>query len=483
MILEQVTKSLVEACQVDRRGTLLVAVSGGADSLCLMHVLRRLGYPIVVAHLDHQLRPESAQEASTLARQCQESGIPFVLGQENVEEFCRAEKFSLEEGARILRYQFLFRQAQTCQAQAVVTGHTADDQVETVLMHLLRGSGLSGLCGMAFRSLPNAWSSSIPLIRPLLGAWKQEILDYIQENNLAPNEDASNRDLRFQRNRVRHELLPLAETYSPGFRRRVWQMARVLSEDEALLELTTDRTWDLCVETETADWLAFKLPVFLTQPQALQNRLLRRAVHHLQPGYADLDFPAIQRASHFVREPGQGKQIEWIGGLSLSIDDQRLLIAPAAAMLNVDFSEAWPKLDCDAPLAIPIPGNLTLADGWELIVEVIPDLQLALSQAVINPDPYTAWITGEVMASGLRTRQPQPGDRISPLGMAGHSIKISDLMVNEKIPHRARAKWPLIVCQNDLVWVPGLRVAELFRLQTYSHSALCLKLRRTINPL
>jgi tRNA(Ile)-lysidine synthase len=197
IVLEQFVSALKEKCLLDPGLPVLVGVSGGPDSLCMLDMLHQLGYPVIVAHLDHSLRAESAQEAEQLRQLAQSIGLTFVLERNDVDSYATSHSLSIEEAAREARYQFLFEQARQHQAQAVAVGHTANDQVETVLMHLLRGSGLPGLRGMSYRSLPNPWSKNIPLVRPLLGVWREEILAHLEQNGLVPTLDASNLDTRF----------------------------------------------------------------------------------------------------------------------------------------------------------------------------------------------------------------------------------------------------------------------------------------------
>ena len=170
IVLEQFVSAIKGKCLLDSGSAVLVGVSGGPDSLCMLDILRRLDYRLVVAHLDHSLRADSAQEAEQLRHLVEGYSLPFVLERGDVPAYAARHSLSIEEAAREVRYRFLFDQAARCQAPAVAVGHTANDQVETVLMHLLRGSGLAGLRGMSYRSLPNPWSQSIPLVRPLLGA-------------------------------------------------------------------------------------------------------------------------------------------------------------------------------------------------------------------------------------------------------------------------------------------------------------------------
>ena len=185
---------LQDECQIESDRAILVAVSGGPDSLCISEFMHEDGFPLVVAHFDHNLRPESANDAEFVRRYAQQRGVRFIFGQGDVKARVKQTQETVEEAARNARYQFLFATAEEIGAQAVVVGHSADDQVETLLMHLLRGSGLSGLGGMSYRWQPNAWHAEIPLVRPLLGTWRQEILAFCQERGLSPVEDQTNQD-------------------------------------------------------------------------------------------------------------------------------------------------------------------------------------------------------------------------------------------------------------------------------------------------
>ena len=183
-MLKSVPIILQQQCQLDRHLPLLVGVSGGPDSICLAHQLLRTGYQIIIAHLNHQLRPEASLEAKQVEQLALGWGIPAIIDSVDVGRYAHVHHLSTEEAARELRYQFLFRAAIQSGAQAVAVGHNADDQVETVLMHLLRGAGPAGLRGMRWRSLPNPWSQTIALVRPLLSVWRTDIEAYLRANQL-----------------------------------------------------------------------------------------------------------------------------------------------------------------------------------------------------------------------------------------------------------------------------------------------------------
>ena len=296
MKLEQLRKTASDMCDLAPGLPIVVGVSGGPDSYCLLDALVQLGYPVTAAHFDHQLRPESAQDAEHVRSTASRLGAAFVLGRGDVAAFARQEHRSIEDAARILRYRFLFSQARALSAQAVAVGHTADDQVETLLMHLLRGAGLNGLKGMAFRALRPAWDASIPLVRPLLELWREETLAWCSERGLEPLFDPTNQDPAYLRNRVRHELIPLLEQLNPRARQSLWRASQVLAGEEAILQEAVAAAWDACLGEQQPAALALRRSAFTQLSSGLQRAVLRKAIAQLNPQLEDVDFAAVERA-------------------------------------------------------------------------------------------------------------------------------------------------------------------------------------------
>jgi len=190
---------------------------------------------LVIAHLDHGIREEAKADAKVVQDFADERKLPFRLRQVDVNSYSDSKGLSTEEAARILRYRFLFEAAKSAQAQAVVVGHNADDQVESVVMHLLRGAGISGLKGMLPYTINSEWSDEIPLVRPLLNTWRKEIMTYCSDNDIEPVFDISNEDTTYFRNRLRQKLIPELETYNPQFRKVIWRMSQTLAGDQEVL--------------------------------------------------------------------------------------------------------------------------------------------------------------------------------------------------------------------------------------------------------
>lgn len=467
MNLEQIALILQQDCQIAPGAPVVVGVSGGPDSLCLLDSLARLGYAAHAAHFDHHLRPESGQDAEVVRRVAQGLGLPFILGGGDVAAEARDKHLSIEEAARYLRYHFLFETARRLGAQAVAVGHTADDQVETVLMHLLRGSGLAGLTGMPFRALLPVFDERLPVLRPLLAVWRAETVAYCQERDLPFVNDASNQDQAFFRNRLRHELLPLLAVYNPQVKTVLWRMSQVLAGDESLLAQAEQSAWDDCLERTQPGAVLFWLARLREYPLPMQRRLLRRAVGLLRPALRDVDFDAVQRAAEFVRAPARSGQMDLLQGLDMLIEPgpqgERLLLVDR--LWGAALPEpGWLQMGLDV-VCLPVPGALEIAPGCWLKAEALD----RPAEVPFNGSPWEAWLDADALqqaagALDLRVRRACPGDRFQPLGMGSGSMKLSDFWINSKLPRRARAAWPVLCCGEQIVWVPGFRQAQPFRI-------------------
>jgi tRNA(Ile)-lysidine synthase len=470
--LNHLSHILQQDCELDSTRPVLIGVSGGPDSLCLLDLMWRFGYPLLVAHLNHGLRYEADQDALTVGEAAQTRGLPFILEEADIDAFARSRSFSIEEAARMVRYQFLFEQARQHQAQAVAVAHTADDQVETILMHLLRGSGLSGLKGMSYRMQPNPWSNEIALVRPLLGVFRDEVLSYCNERGLHPVFDRSNLDTTFFRNRIRGELIPDLETYNSGIKSNMWRMAQTLASDDQVLEILTNDVWRDCCLEHNATGVALKIASLLAQPLGIKRRLVRRAISILRPGLRDIDFASVERTLSFMCQPTRSAQVDLTNGLRLLREGEKLWIANWEGDLPIGD---WPQIG-NTPLQLSIPGCVELQEKWHIRVESVVDIQNAITQAADNADPFQAWIDIRDLQPSLFIRPLLPGDRFQPLGMDGHQVKLSDFFVNVKMPRRVRRNWPLVCLGNVIAWIPGYRISHVHRLTASSTQVVFLQL-------
>lgn len=477
-MLDNIAKILQRDCKLLQTDRLLVGVSGGSDSLCLLNLVYLFSNNVIAAHVNHQLRPEAVQEAEVVRQFAAKLGIEFASCCIDVRKYASEHSLSVEEAARIVRYKYLFEQAEVMGATAVLVAHTADDQVETILMHLLRGSGLSGLRGMEYRTLPNPWSDHIPLVRPLLSTWRADILEYLTKNEITPVIDLSNLDRTYFRNRLRHELLPILESYNPSVRQNLLRMGLIVQDDYIALQSTVNEAWEVNLSRHGPDYLAFNRQGFLELLPSIQRYFLRNAITHFLPGLLDVDFECIARGIQFVSKGRRDGQVDLIAGLCLIRESD--LIWLTSDLKNLPLTDS-PAIDSGQIYSIIIPSMLRLNDSWQLRVVKAPDLEQAIRESIQNQDLYQAWVDADEIVMPLTVRSRRPGDRIQPIGMDGHSVKVSDLMINLKLPKRARLTWPLVCSDDQILWVPGCRLSTHAQVRPDSHSVAHLILSRDLS--
>jgi tRNA(Ile)-lysidine synthase len=470
-MLDKISHLLSHTCNLDRQSPLIIGVSGGADSLCMLDILNKLEYPLIVVHLDHGMRPESNEDALWVQKFSEALGLEVIIFQESALQYSEEHKLSIEEAGRVLRYQHFFKQARDESAQAVVVGHNADDQVETVLMHFLRGTGTDGLKGMEVFALPNPWSNSIPLVRPLLGIWRKDIEAYCIKYGLNPLEDKTNLDTKFFRNRIRNQLLPTLQTYVPGIEKRIWQLTELVKGDIEVIESRTTAIWDEYVTCQD-DSMTITLDTFNQLPLGMKRRIVRRGLGKLRPMSRDLDFALVNRVMEFAVDPPRSKQADIGMGLRILIDRQNLVII---GWEETPTTKEFPQILED--FALPIPSEIELSLGWVMSAKLITNPYNTKGDTEFFKNPFQAYINLEKTNPVVLLRARIPGDRFSPWGMDGKTVKISDVMINQKIPIYARKKWPVVCVGHEIAWLPGYRIAQDFAITPDSELVLFLSLK------
>ena len=312
----------------------VVGVSGGPDSVALLHLFlrmrARLHVQLHMAHLDHGLRPESRDDALFVQRLGVAWGVASTIERRDVSALCARARWSLEEGARRVRYQFFLEVARRQSADYLALAHTADDQAETVLMRLMRGTGLMGLSAIPIKrwlddsSQPS--SVGVWVVRPLLPVWRRDLLAYLKEEQLEYREDATNTDYRFVRNRIRHELLPLLERqYNPNIKGALTQLAQQSSWDYAYLQEAARRQWKRLVRSAPSQQVSIAIQPFIRQPKALQRELVRQAIARLRGDLREFEFRHWLEAERLFLERPVGTLLDLPGGIQLRREKERVI--------------------------------------------------------------------------------------------------------------------------------------------------------------
>lgn len=454
-----------------RDETLVVGVSGGPDSLAMLHMLARNGLHdarhLLVGHLDHGLRASSTNEARAVALLCENWGVDCVVKAMDVATVASEEKLSIEEAARLVRYEFLGDLARDAGCQRIVVGHTADDQAETILMHFVRGAGLDGLRGMGPIS-PLAGSPELFVVRPLLAVTRADVMEYCKTHELVPMFDPSNDDLTFFRNRLRHELLPLLESYNPQIRERLLRTAEVVRADVDYLDVQARKHLDSIMEGVAHDYLRLALEPWRQLPLSLRRRTLREAVWQLHQSLRDVSFAPIEQARYVAEHGDVGARSSLPGPLELVVGYDTILIREQTDSTELE----GPQLVDKGVRSLAVPGLVKLNKGWQIRADA--STRHAFRQHSQTPNRWREYIDADA-AGSLIVRARRRGERMVPLGMHGNHAKLSDIMIDAKIPRTLRARWPVVANHAHPVWLVGLRIDDRVRIHAGTKRVIQLR--------
>ncbi len=442
-----------------RGAALIVAVSGGPDSTALLHALAHLraslDLRLQVAHVDHQLRPSSGNDAQRVEAMAESLGLPCTVTR--VELSRRASgpmlgdeggrRLSPEEAARDARYAALARTARDIGAVAIAVGHTADDQAETVLLHVVRGSGLAGLRGMTPVSTRAVDGREVTLVRPLLGARRSETLAYCRSVEVTPVLDETNLDPTPPRNRLRLEALPTLARINSNVADALIRLARSAGRDLDYLNHEAERLLPTVARAVKGGVRLDRAAVRTLHP-ALQRHVLRGAYARARGGTRDLAEAHIEQMIRLLSGPS-GRGLDLPGGVRLEA---------AHDVVTLLTSEAAP---CAAPLllgehTVAVPGE-TAVSGWRVLARIQPPPD------TLAAGPHTAFLSAEALGGTVIVRGRRPGDRFQPLGLGGHDKKLQDFFVDARVPRAERPRTPLVVTPEGIAWVVGWRIAHWAR--------------------
>lgn len=423
-----------------------VAVSGGADSVALLHILFELrprwDLHLRVLHLDHRLRgAESEEDAQFVAELAQRLGLPAEVEAADVAGLARDSGDNLEQAARLARQRFFRRFLDDGTVDRVALGHTRSDQAETVLFRLLRGSGTAGLAGI--RAV-----TGDGFARPLLGVNRAEVEEFLRSRGIAWREDSSNRDTRFDRNRIRHQLLPeLRRDWNPALDETLANMATVAAAEE--------HYWETEMGRLAARLLNLRPPAVLLRcdhlrelPEAVARRLLRRAVREAKGDIRRIGFNHVEQMLDLARSPAGDGRIQ-APGLDVARSFEWLRLTPPADAANTgDY-----LLDVSVPGRYPIPGT-TSTVHLELSE---PGRPYSVEKRGYNTEEGSVLDWG-LISGKLELRNWRPGDRFQP---AGHrsSEKMKILFHKARIPSWDRVGWPIINSEGTIIWTRRFGVA------------------------
>lgn len=458
--MEQRAAAFIRKREVLRDGeSIVVGVSGGPDSTALLVLLSRLraafDFTITAAHFDHRLRSrdEAGADRSFVAQLCRPLGVPLITGAGDVRRRAKRESESIEEAARNLRYRFLGAEAKRAGATAVVVGHTRDDRAETVLMHLIRGSGLDGLAAMPPRS-PWPFGAGPDIARPLLEVNRRDVERYCRDLAIEPRLDPTNDLPIATRNRIRSELMPLLQSFNPKASEALARLADAAAADSAFIDAAVEVEWSRIADVSGGQ-VTFSRASLKSLPPPLAARLLRRAAAHIgaQPAAVHLDrlLASLEKRRMRVAIPG---------GV-VAIESERVVVA------REHTAEPAQKL---RERALAIPGR-TRAGEWTIEATRVE------RDAIRPHDQFAALLDVDAIDGPLIVRSRKPGDRMRPLGLGG-SKKLQDILVDAKVPQEERDSVPVVADRLGIVWVAGHCIDQRVAVAGKTRRVLRLRARR-----
>lgn len=422
-MLDEVRRFIMRESLLPSGAPVRVAVSGGVDSMVLLHVLRALGHACKVAHVNHRLRgAESDGDLGFVEAHCRALGLEFETTALDVKAHAKDRGISLQMAARELRLGWLNSMGQLDGLPTAI-GHHADDAVETLFINLLRGTGEHGWCAMS--------PASGSFIRPLLSVHRPRILQYATENRIPYREDSSNAETKYLRNRIRHELLPLLEDFRPGARRTIARSIAMLRElEHVVADIGMGRSAGIEEAPDGTTRAGLEAIEGSRAPLLLLHRLLRHKGFHPD---------AIERILEAVRAHATGSLFA-TQGWQACVDRKHLIISPAAGPAPSYSIEQEPEHGSAGPFTF----------GWM-------DPQGSVPAAMDE-----VWLDGDRLTFPLELRPWQHGDRIRPIGLRGSKL-VSDILIDAKVPMSEKPSTYVLVSAGEVVWLVGHRLAEGFQ--------------------
>ncbi len=456
---EKVLATIKKYNMIERNQKVVVALSGGPDSVCLLHVLYRLkkalGISLCVAHLNHKFRgKESEEDSKFVEKLAGDFNLPCFVEEYNVPKFIEESGLSPEEAARKIRYGFLKKIFDKVRADKIALGHNLNDQVETVIMRFLRGTGVRGLAGIPpVRGI---------YIRPLIEITRDEIMEFIDKNDLKYRIDRTNLKPIYERNKIRLKLIPLLEKeYNPKLKESISNMSGLMRIENDFMEQVASEKFGKVVKRINSHkvWISFK--AFNNLHPALRYRILRLCLDSVLKGIKDISYKHIKQIDEFCNCGKTGGFIALPQGVKVQKSYRGFFVFKGDLVERKNFYYEF------------VPGQTVFVKeiGKKIASQVVDVDKI---KTPFQQDPCVAFVDLSVIKSSkLIIRNRQQGDRFHPLGMKG-TKKIKDFFIDEKIPAHERDRIPLVVDGNTIVWVAGFRLNEDYRVTSKTKKVLKL---------
>jgi len=460
MLLERVKETIERYAMLEQGERVLVAVSGGVDSVVLLDILCRLAaeytLDLTIAHLDHGLRGEEAREdARFVAHLARKEKLALIEKKLDVAEFSKEKRIGIEEGARLLRRDFLHAAADEVGAAKIALGHTQNDRGETMLFNLIRGAGPTGLVGIR--------PVNLSVIRPLIEVSREEILSYARSCDLPWREDRTNQDLSFSRNRIRHRILPLLREMNPRVLAALQRTADLLATEELALDDLLAPLWVKVLIVQAEDRIVIQRGRLSQLYKGVQALLLRRGIARLRGDLQGIEKVHIDALLGLVASHRAHGKLDLPGFVARFQGDE----------LTLEEGEMENPLSFEVPIALGRTEISSLGISLDLSIEN----RIGSGESQIAEDREVEVADADRVQFPLHVRGRRPGDRFAPLGLGGEK-KLKDFYIDERVPFYDRYRVPLLCDRQKIIWVVGLRLSDAVRVTSETKKVLIMRKER-----
>lgn len=458
-LLEQICKTIRDFRMFDRGDKVIVAVSGGPDSMCLLHLLSRVseefGITLVAAHVNHGLRGEEADQDELYVRDfCSKHQIDFRSRKVDIQKLAEIEGISCETAGRNVRYDFFSELLTELSAQKVSLAHNANDQAETILMRIMRGTGAEGLVGI------KPVRDEI-YVRPLLYTSRKNIEEYCEVNGINPRIDKTNSENIYTRNKIRLELIPYIEkNFNKEIITTLNRMSEALKIDNEYIDRISNEKYTMYCEKLDKKVIINKKA--FVEDEALVTRILRKAFSDLVNHLYNVDRVHIYDIMHLQKQetgrkinlPNKVTAYNNYGTITLSIENSKVPVF------------------MDNQYSIPVEGNIYIPEKG---VSVKTKIKSKEDKINIKADDNVKYFDFDKIQGTMTVRYRREGDRFTPIGMKG-SRKLKDIFIDLKIPREERDQIPLICFDKEIAWVIGYNISEKYKIDQYTKKILEIKI-------
>ncbi|AMA74508.1 tRNA lysidine(34) synthetase TilS [Aneurinibacillus thermoaerophilus] len=443
-MLGQIQRTIQTYSLLEIGDKIVVAISGGPDSAALLHALAQMrnqyNWRVVAAHLNHQFRGEEAEEDSRyVQRLCEQLSVPCFVEAADVPGMIAETGLNPQEAARQVRYRFLRKVAERMGGAKLATAHHADDQLETILMRFVRGTGAEGLAGIPLRRV----EQGIEIIRPLLEVTREQIERYCVEHSLMPRQDRSNLSDKYFRNRVRRHWIPLMKKENPHLTTAAAHLAEVLREENDYLQRESEGKLASIIEEQNVNTIVIRQKDFLRHHLALQRRMIKLILSYLlKSDVKEIGYAHIENIRQIIKEAHPSASLYLPGSLQVRREYQRVIFST---------SEEAPSIP-PYIYSLDIPGQVYIPEVDRIIRCFYGNRE---AEKRLAEGTYAVFDPAGVKGR-LYVRQRRAGDRMTPQGMSG-SKKVKDILIDMKIPRLARERIPLLTDGEHILWIPGVK--------------------------